>query len=572
MKKIKMITLAMLIALTFLTPTVILSNVNTSIAYAASITLSSKSATLEISKTKKLTVSGTKSKVSWSSNNRSVATVSSSGTITAKAAGSATITASVSGKKLTCKVTVPPIKLSAASATLEIGEKATLKISGTTKTPTWSTSSKSIATVSSSGKITAVKTGTATITASVAGKKLSCKVTVITPVKLSASSLSMEIGDASTLKISGTTKTVTWSSSNKSIAAVSSKGKVTAVKDGTVTITASVSGKTKTCKVTVLKPVALNSTKLSLQAGTANQLTLSREAKTSLWTSSNTKVAAVSTNGLVTALSPGTTTITAYYDGKRLTCAVTVTQYVSTVTGSAITVKLGDNYSVSVAADGITDKVTYKTANQQVVSVSDTGLLRPISAGTTTVTASAADVILSSYIVTVVDPSHPYLKKAPFPAKAVTADKLSFVVPQGWYMEQEHYEDASIIYMDIDDYSLSNVLITTYNVDEAQSYKEAKLEFAGYMTEAVLRKQYDAVFKPYGIKYSISGFKQSDYQADFGKVFKTELTVKAEGESLKQIIYLFYIDKYMVNITVTDGGDKNFSKYCEYIMNSFTLK
>lgn len=70
------------------------------------------------------------------------------------------------------------IKLNKTTLTLTKGKTATLKISGTSKKVTWSSSKKSVATVNSSGKVTAKKAGTATITAKVNNKKYTCKVTV----------------------------------------------------------------------------------------------------------------------------------------------------------------------------------------------------------------------------------------------------------------------------------------------------------------------------------------------------------------------------------------------------------
>ncbi|WP_310604814.1 Ig-like domain-containing protein [Anaerosporobacter sp.] len=76
-------------------------------------------------------------------------------------------------------------------------------------------------------------------------------ITVQAAVKINKTSLSLNVGSSSQLKITGTTKKVTWSSSKTSVASVSSKGKVTAKKEGTATISAKVSGKTYKCKVTV---------------------------------------------------------------------------------------------------------------------------------------------------------------------------------------------------------------------------------------------------------------------------------------------------------------------------------
>lgn len=70
------------------------------------------------------------------------------------------------------------VKLSKKSITLEVGQKKTIKVKGTTKKVTWSSSDKKIATVNSKGKITAKSEGTCNITAKVGSKKLTCKVTV----------------------------------------------------------------------------------------------------------------------------------------------------------------------------------------------------------------------------------------------------------------------------------------------------------------------------------------------------------------------------------------------------------
>jgi chitinase len=216
---------------------------------AATIQLSSTSFALEVNHYKTLYVSGTSKKVTWSSSKSSVAAVSSTGRVTAKAPGTATIYASVSGKKLACKVTV--IKLSSSSATIAAGSRKTLKIYGTASKITWSSGNKTVATVSTDGSVTARAPGTATIYASVLGKKLTCKITVI---KLNSSSLTLYKGNSKTLKVSGTSAKITWSTSSSAIASVSQYGVVTAKAAGTATITASVSGVKLTSKITVKNP------------------------------------------------------------------------------------------------------------------------------------------------------------------------------------------------------------------------------------------------------------------------------------------------------------------------------
>lgn len=153
---------------------------------------------------------------------------------------------------------VPQLKLSASSATLYLKGTKTLTATYDQKkvTPTWKTSNSAVVSVSSSGKLTAKKAGTATITATYKKQKAVCSVTVKNPsIKLNKTSLSVEEGKSYTLKatVRGTSKTVTWSTSNSSIATVS-KGKVIGKKAGTVTIKATANGVSTTCKVKIKLP------------------------------------------------------------------------------------------------------------------------------------------------------------------------------------------------------------------------------------------------------------------------------------------------------------------------------
>jgi len=134
--------------------------------------------------------------------------------------------------------------------TIYVGQTKTLKIKNTTKKVIWSSKNKSIATVNSKGVVTAKKVGTTTIIAKVNGKTFKCKVT-IPKEKLNKASTTICKNQTTTLKVNNNIKKVAWSTNNKSIATVNSKGVVTGKKAGTATITAKVNGKTLKCKVTI---------------------------------------------------------------------------------------------------------------------------------------------------------------------------------------------------------------------------------------------------------------------------------------------------------------------------------
>lgn len=157
------------------------------------------------------------------------------------------------------------IKLNAAKKTLYLGDTWKLKATVTPKEAaaalSWESSNRKVAKVSQSGRVTALKKGTATITAKLAGgKKAACKITVKTaPVKkLTLNLKTKTLKKGGTIKLKATTSpkkttdTLTWKSSNKKVAKVSASGKVTTLKKGKATITCkSSSGKKAACKITV---------------------------------------------------------------------------------------------------------------------------------------------------------------------------------------------------------------------------------------------------------------------------------------------------------------------------------
>lgn len=232
---------------------------------------------LEVGKSKTLTPTVVPSDatytLSWSSSNTSVATVSQSGVITAKATGATIITVRTdNGKSDDCLVTVTQSAVSPTSVSvvptslsLEVNQTANLTAtvypSNATTSLTWSSSNTNVAKVSN-GKVTAVGAGSCVITVMTSnGKSATCNVTVAEPVVnptsvyVSPSSLSLDVNESANLTAtvypSNATTSLTWSTSNSSVAKVSS-GKVTAVGAGTCKITVKTSnGKSASCNVTV---------------------------------------------------------------------------------------------------------------------------------------------------------------------------------------------------------------------------------------------------------------------------------------------------------------------------------
>lgn len=139
--------------------------------------------------------------------------------------------------------------------------------------------------------------------------------------KLNKTSLNLNVGTIYTLSVN-TKSRVTWTSGNKAIATVSSKGTITAQKTGSTYITARIGRTLLKCKVNIFS-AKLNVTKKSIDIGSSYTLKVSGNA-VSKWTSSNAKIASVTSKGKVTGKKAGKCTIYAYVGNSRIACTITV--------------------------------------------------------------------------------------------------------------------------------------------------------------------------------------------------------------------------------------------------------
>lgn len=346
--------------------------------------------------------------VTWTTSNSKVATVSNSGLVTATGSGTAIITAkaNLGGKTAICRVTIvdPSIKLNKASTSLYIGGTETLTATAipSGSSVTWNTSDSKIATVSG-GKITAVAAGTATITAKITvnGKDYTatCKVTVNpVSIKLNKTSTSLYIAGTETLTatVVPNGQAVTWSTSDAKIATVSGS-KITAVAEGTATITAkvTVNGKdySATCKVTVTKPsIKLNksSTTLYLAGSETLTATVVPNGQSVTWGTSDSKIATVS-GGKITAVAAGTATITAKItvNGKdyNATCTVKVVKPSISLSKSSHSMWIGDTVTLTGSIDPGSQSITWSSSNTGVATVSG-GKITGVGEGTATITGT----------------------------------------------------------------------------------------------------------------------------------------------------------------------------------------
>ena len=316
---------------------------------------------LEKGKTQKLTATvtgATNAKVAWTTDKAAVATVATDGTVTAVAKGEATITVTSDADKTvkaTCKVTVteptatttvvPVSKVTLnrkSTVYIVAGKKVTLGASvapknATDKKVTWKSSKSSVASVNNKGVVSTKKnkTGKATITATAGGKKATVKVEVVKKAKKATKvtlkkTASLKKGETlalqATLSPKKATSTLKWTTSNKKVATVKD-GIVTGKAAGVATITVKADKKSAKCVVTVSEGKAsLSKTKGNVKVGKTLKITLKGKGDSiKSCTSSNKKVATVTSKGVVKGKKAGKADITVVTKkGKVATFKVTV--------------------------------------------------------------------------------------------------------------------------------------------------------------------------------------------------------------------------------------------------------
>ena len=299
---------------------------NTDNTKVSSIKINDTNMTMVVGSTKKLDYTiypdtAQDKNVSYKINDTSIATIDNNGIITAKKIGKTTInvTTSDGNKTVTANLTVlnsaikvTGIKASSSSITISIGDTTKFNYSitpndATNKDVTYSSSNTGVAKVDSNGKITGIKEGSAKISATTKDGNYSTEMTVtvkqstvaVTKVNLSYTSTIQTVGKASSIQANvlptnATSRNVTWSSSNTSVATVSGSasenivGRIVCLKAGTTKITALAGGVSKSLDITCKNSILVNPEYVTLYKYMHPQSDNSFESVTLYVTSSDT--------------------------------------------------------------------------------------------------------------------------------------------------------------------------------------------------------------------------------------------------------------------------------------------
>ncbi len=318
-----------------------------------------------------------------------------------------------------------PMKINKTSVILVKGQTYKLKVSNGAGPVTWSSSKKSVASVSGSGKVTAKKKGSALITAKANAGSKKCKVTVEAP-KLNAKNVTLDLKQTRKLKLSGCKHTVKWTSSDSSVAKVS-KGKVTARQVGSAKITAKAHGKKYTCKVTVKKPkvekILLGEDSLQMEYGTEKEFKISAAPSNVMEyydifvKSSDTSVVEASLDEydhtvlLRSREKEGSAEVSVSIGGVTAKCRVTVTKPAVTeltLSESSLNLEPGDRMMLSYDANpvdaGDYHEAIWKSGNENVARIENVSqgsayvTVEAVGEGETDITLTLGDKTVTCHV------------------------------------------------------------------------------------------------------------------------------------------------------------------------------
>lgn len=376
------------------------------------------------------TVTPDGTEITWSSSNVDVATVDNSGNVTGVGAGETVITAKAAdGIEANCnvKVTAQPTE----PKTIEIGdisvtenEEKSLNYTlpdGVTGTVKFTSDNEKIATVDADGKVKGVSAGETNITVECGEYKGTCKVTVtaaiveLKGIKLNYDTLTLDSGERQNLKVSATPVGATidesklkWSSSKTNIATISDEGRVRAKTgvNGTTVITVKYGEFEAKCEVTVVyipaTSVTLEKEECEIEIGDTSTIKATVEPSDSHdipeYSSSDEKVATVSSKGKVTAVGAGEATITitvgkitAEYKVKVIMPVADERLEAVTISDENLELKVGEQYKLTYTTvpetiENFELTPKWSSGNDEIAEVDAEGNVTAKKAGMTTIT------------------------------------------------------------------------------------------------------------------------------------------------------------------------------------------
>ena len=485
------------------------------------------------------TISGVN--ITWTSSNTAVVTINASGLATAVSAGTAMIRATgngISSAQVTITVTVPAVArvtVSPSSAQeMTVGD--TLSFTATARAAngterddvsiTWTSSDTGVVSITSAGVATAVSAGMVTVRAMADGVSSSpVTITVVEPpppppmvatITVSPTDPSIEEGQTQQFEAMAMTDDgmaipdamITWMSSDDGVATIDADGLATGVNGGVTTITAIADGVSGTTMLTVTEPppppppvvatVSVSPPMASIEEGGMQQFEAMAMTEDGMviadamftWMSSNEGVAMIDAGGLATGVSAGEVTITATADDIPGTATLTVKEpppMVATVTVTPPMAEVEEGQTqrfiaVAADADGMLIQgapISWTSSDENVATVSSTGLATGVGPGEATITASS-DGVSGEATLTVTE-APPVLAKIEVtpPMVEIEEGQTEQFTARGLTSDNEEISDLSYTW------SSSNINVATVDADGLATAVNAGTAMIRAMAEGI---------------------------------------------------------------------------------------
>ena len=382
--------------------------------------------------------------IKWTSSNLNIVTVDNTGKVTTVNTGTAIITASVGNIKETVKIEVKenivlPTDIELTTNSIGLLEGESIQVSAkvipensTNNTLSWSSNNTNIATVSN-GLIVGKSEGNTTIIVSTSNgirKEISVNISkkkvetepenteiLLKNIKINVGNLTLEEGNTTQINAilepsNATNKDIIWSTSNSNVATINQNGTITALKEGTTTITVSstTNSEIKDSIELIVKKnskavsdVIINEKNITVKVGGETRLTVTVLPSTALnknvtWTTSNTNIATIDNNGILNAKNIGTAIITAtsisnpYIKGQSTITVEPIEVANITLSTTSVTIKKGETQTITATpqpSNATNKTLTWKSNNTSIATVDNNGKITGVSVGKTTITVSS---------------------------------------------------------------------------------------------------------------------------------------------------------------------------------------
>ncbi len=236
-----------------------------------------------------------------------------------------------------------------------------------------------------------------------------------------------------------------------------------------------------------------------------------------------------------------------------------------------ITLETGKSLTLKIT--GTKQKVTWSSNKKAIAAVNSTGKVTAKKAGTAIITATVNKKKYTCKVtVNAAKASNPFITNAPFDAKELKFNKVSYIIPKEWIKDvlaEQGNNTLLSIHPKIDDLTKGSSSIS-FVINQTDQPKTDSSTLKNTITEDFIKQKLTLS----DASAVLTKFKQSDYEAALGTALKTEYNITFNGIAMKQIIYDLIIDNYLLEVTVTDIGDgvsPDVNIAGEYLLNTISI-